>query len=482
MTIAYLFLATILLTTRAESGQIDLLQLKSNWSGNGMAVLYPGAMKLLTQKINQQAGAMSTITQMPAGDTWEMDIDFKIACEGDASDLGVGFWLTLNDPKVSPLDYKFEAVSATYGMPPSVDGLGMIYANKSMYAGLMRSERVTRGDLLYRSKTCKVYVEEGKHVRFKVKYRHKVLGVYALEQKEKVESLCVQFTDVQNFGNFFVSASASTDMGKCTIDVNRFALSQPEKLFQIIDEKDKKAGDPFFALFPDMEKTKHYNSWEEYNNMFKLYRENSKILAQELLEFADINQKEMNTKITKEINQQIDKVTKAIDIIGKEAQQLESLSNYVEQDKKQTTASVEDLADQVIQWLNQMDEAYNTVDAETKRIHEVLSKLNISDKITTMIGKSENVVNALNSLLFKARDFTTDNALNSIDHEDIKYWDDQLNVVKNQLTDSIKKSSNTSTFKTIAYGFLAFIAGVIFVAFGYMYWKIQKAIRHKRIL
>lgn len=474
----------LLAPIHAEPAEIDLLQLKSNWSGNGMALLYPGAMKLLSKKMNQQAGVVSTITQMPAGDTWELEIDFKITCEGEANDLGVGFWLTVNDPKVSPLDYKFEAVAGTYGMPPMIDGLGLIYANKALYTGLMRSERVSRADLLYRSKSCKIYIDEGKHVRLKVKYRNKVLGVYALEHKEKVETLCLQYTEVENFSNFFVSSSASTEMGKCTIDVKRMVMAQPEKLFQVIDEKDKKAGDAFFAFFPDLEKTKHYNSWDEYNHMFQLYRENSKILAQELLEFADINQKEMGEKVTKQISQQIEKVTRAIEIIGKEAQQLESLSNYVEQDKKQTNASVDDLSDQVIQWLDQMDDAYTSVDNETKRIYEVLNQINISDKIGTMIKKSESVVEALNSLLFKARDFTNDNAINKLDTSDIKYWDDQLKVVKNQLNEGLKKSTSgsTSTFKTIAYGFLASVAGIIFLAFGFMYWKIQKAIRHKRIL
>ena len=396
----------------------------------------------------------------------------------------MGFWFTLNDPKMSPMDYRFDIVAGTYGMLPSVDGLGIVYANRALYTGLMRSERVSRADLLYRSKSCKIYVDEGKHIRLKVKYRNKVLGVYALEHKEKVETLCLQYTEVENFNNFYVSASASTDLGKCTIDINKMLLTQPERLFQVIDEKDKKAGGPFFAFFSNIEKTTHYHGWEEYNQLFQLYRENSKILAQELLEFADINQKEMGQKFTKELNEQIQKVDKAIDIIGKEAHQIESLSNFIEQDKKQTTESVEDLSDQIIQWLNQMEDAYTTVDGETKRIHEVLSQLNINEKLGTMIKKSETVVEALSSLLFKARDFTNDNSINNLDSGDIQYWDDQLKEVKNQLTENLKKSkeSGSSAFRKVAYGFLVSVAFFIFMAFGVMYWKIQKAIRHKRIL
>lgn len=485
MVISYLFIALLALApVRSEKGEIELLQLKSNWSGNGMGLLYPGAMKILSQKMTQQAGVVSTMTQMPAGDNWELEISFKIGCEGEPTELGVGFWLTINDPKISPLDYKFENVVGTYGMPPSLDGLGLIYANKSLYTGLMRSQKVSRADLLYRSKSCKIYMEDGKHVKFKVKYRNKVLGVYVLEHKEKIESLCLQYTEVENFNNFYVSGSASAEVGKCTIDVNHMRLSQPENLFQIVDEKDKKAGDPFFAYFSDMDKTKHYRGWEEYNSLFQLYRENSKILAQELLEFADINQKEMGQKFSNELNQQIDKISKAVEIIGIEAHQLESLSNFVEQDKKTTNASVEDLSDQIIQWLDQMDEAYETVDGETKRIYELLDQININDKLGTMIKKSETVVEALNSLFFKARDFTNDNVINKLDSSDLKYWDDQLKVVKNQLTEGLKNTNTegTTTFKKIAYGFLATVAGVIFLAFGFMYWKIQKAIRHKRIL
>ena len=485
MTKLYLFILPILLTTvNSEPGELELLHLKSNWSGNGISLLYPGAMKLLSQKMSQQTGMISTVTQMPAGDTWDLEISFKITCQGEASDLGVGFWLTVNDPKISALDYRFENVAGTYGMVPSVDGLGLVYANKTLYSGLMRSERVTRADLLYRSKSCKIYVDEGKHVKFKVKYRNKVLGVYALEHKEKVETLCIQYTEVDNFNNFYVSASASTQMGRCTIDINRMLLTQPERLFQIIDEKDKKIGDAFFAYFKDIEKTKHYHSWEEYNSLFHLYRENSKILAQELLEFADVNQKELSQKFNKELSQQIEKVTKAIDIIGKEAHQLESLSNFIEQDKKQTKESVEDLSDQIIQWLTQMEDAYSKVDEETSVIFEVLNTINISEKITTMIKKSETVVEALNSLLFKAKNFTRDESINKLDTSNIDYWDDQLKVVKENLKKGLKESKDkgSSAFKTVAYGFLMSVAGGIFLAFGVMYWKIQKAIKHKRIL
>ena len=478
------FIFMLLANGKTESGDMDLLKLKSNWNGNGIAVIYPGAMKLLTQKINQQAGVLSTITQIPAGESWELEVSLKILCEGEASDLGVGLWLTFNDPKMSSLDYNFETVAGTYGMIPSIDGLGLVYTNRSLFTSLMRSERVSRSDLIYRSKSCKIYIQDNQNIKFKVKYRSKVLGVYALEHKEKIETMCMQYTEVENFHNFYVSASASTQLGKCTIDINKMLVKQPQNLFQLVDEKDKKEGDPFFAYFSDLQKTKSVKRWEAYNTMFQQYRESSILLAKELLEFADTNQKELTNKITRDLKTQIEKVSKAIEVIGMEAQQIESLSDFIEQDKKQINSSVDDLSDQIIEWLNQMEESYASVDEETKRIYDTLNDININDKINTIISKSESVVEALNSLLFKARDFTNDNPLNQLKTDDIEYWDDRLKDVKNQINDEVKRSTskNASSLKSIAYGFLITVAGLIFLAFGFMYWKIQKAIRLKRIL
>ena len=481
----YLFISALLIAANiSEKAETELLQLKSNWSGNGMAILYPGSMKLLSQRLTQQAGMMTTITQMPAGDTWELEISFKITCKSEPRDLGVGFWLTINDPKVSPMDYNFENVFGTYGMVPSIDGLGLVYTNKTLFTGLMRSQGVSRADLVYRSKSCKIYLEEGKHVKFKVKYRNKVLGVYSLEHKEKNETLCVQYTDIENFNNYYISSSAAVESGKCTVELDHMRLDQPQNLFQVIDESDKRIGDAFFAYFSDLEKTKHHQNWEEYNSLFQHHRENSKILAQELMEFADMNQNELGQKFTEGMSAQLDKIKSAIDVIGIEAKQLESLSSFVEQEKRQTKGNVEDFSDQVLEWLSEMDGAYTKVDDETKRIYEVLNEMNVNDKMSAMIKKSESVVEALNSLLFKAKSFTDESKLKDFDTDNLDHWDDQLKNVKKELKKKINTSTSNSSsaLKKVAYGFLASIAGGIFLAFGFMYWKIQKAIKHKRIL
>ena len=142
------------------------------------------------------------------------------------------------------------------------------------------------------------------------------------------------------------------------------------------------------------------------------------------------------------------------------------------------------MINQVLAWFEQMDNAYTLVDNETKRIYETLNQINVSEKMTNMIKKSEKVVEALNSLLFKAKNLTKDDTFSKLDDSHIEFWDDQMKSIKKTMTEELGNSSTkgSSSFKSIAFGFLASVAGCMFAAFGFMYWKIQKAIRHKRIM
>ena len=67
----------------------------------------------------------------------------------------------------------------------------------------------------------------------------------------------------------------------------------PSVKYEKVPLNDKKEGDPFFAEFNLTKQAIDQQQWEAYNKQFKEHRENMKISAKAILEFADKNQKEV---------------------------------------------------------------------------------------------------------------------------------------------------------------------------------------------
>ena len=63
-------------------------------------------------------------------------------------------------------------------------------------------------------------------------------------------------------------------------------------------------------------------------------REDAKIMANELLKFADKNEKEIAQEFKERMQQQIQKSDVTLEIIEKEAQTIQSLSDYTTSDKR----------------------------------------------------------------------------------------------------------------------------------------------------
>jgi hypothetical protein len=347
----------------------------------------------------------------------------------------------------------------------------------------MRSENLSRKDLFYNAKNCKIYMEENKHMSFRVKYYQKVMGIYTHETKEIAENLCVQFHNL-DFANFYLSMSASTSGGECTVDFEEVKLVQPKKLFQIVKNEEKQRGDAFYTYFTDLDKTQHYKNWAKDNKLFELYRENSKVLAKELLEFADMNQKELAEKLNTDMVNQTKVVENALSIIGDEAKQIELLGDYLEDDKKKAGLDVEDFTDQVIHWLEDMEETYRKVDEKTRVIHESIKEIKIHEKVKNIILRSSTVVESLNILLKNAQNVKEKGVTQGVELDKILNWNKEFGTMKKEIKKTIKAGSTGggSTLKNAVMGFLSLIGVLIFFGFGYMYYKIRKAAEHKRIL
>ncbi len=181
---------------------IDLLNLKSHWTGMGVSFLYPKHIKILSDKLKNQAGFITTYNSFPTGNTWDLKGKLVLKCKNfneispTENDFGLGVFLTKNNPKRSIMDYKYDYASELWGMSREIEGLSMLFNKNNLYVGLFKSEDSKRDDIISKSKICKAYLQKSGNLMLSVKYRNKVLGVYIGEEKEKFEHLCYQFTDI----------------------------------------------------------------------------------------------------------------------------------------------------------------------------------------------------------------------------------------------------------------------------------------------
>ncbi len=151
-------------------------------------------------------------------------------------------------------------------------------------------------------------------------------------------------------------------------------------------------------------------------------REHSKLLAKELMVFADKNEKEIVSDFKSGIQTQMNDIDNAIYIIEKEAAALQTLGDYVSRDKKDVNDHLGTLFDQMLTWLTQMEKSFQTVDTETKKMHDTIQNFGINDKLNKIILKTSTVTDKLNSILYKTQFTKQNNTLKSIDENVFNDW------------------------------------------------------------
>ncbi len=171
---------------------LEMSNLCSNWIGNGVSFITPKTMHILTRKIQQQVGSLVTYTKMPGGANWMLNSNIILDCINYSHDMGVALWITANNPKTPILSYTFKNYAPTFGMIPDIRGLMVLYTHNAINVGFYNKQALTRDDLLFKSKSCKIYGNEDKMVQIRVKYSNfNNLGVYTVDTKTGIERLCV---------------------------------------------------------------------------------------------------------------------------------------------------------------------------------------------------------------------------------------------------------------------------------------------------
>lgn len=146
--------------------------------------------------------------------------------------------------------------------------------------------------MLYDTKPCKVYPKDGKYMMRIKQSSSNTFGVYSVESNTGEERLCHQLTDINGLRQFFLGVSGSDYGGKCSADITNLILTG-EQPYQIVTQQEKKVGDDKFAYFDNSIKEENIKNFERFDKLNQYMKEDMKIVAQELLEFADKNEKEM---------------------------------------------------------------------------------------------------------------------------------------------------------------------------------------------
>lgn len=483
-------LALALLAALAAASSVELLNLKTHWAGQGVSLIYPKHIKVLSEKLKSQAGFITSFNPLPTGDTWEIKGTINLKCNfdrvpaEDERDCAVGVFLTRNNPRRNVVQYSYETAYDTFGMSPEVEGLSLLFSNDFLYTGLFRNQSINRDELLKRSKICKAYLQKTGKIMFSVKYRSKVLGVYIAEEKEKYEHLCYQFTEIADFNELYLSFAGVDREYGCSADVFDVVLTSSFDGFQFVTNEQKKADEPTYTYFPDALNTQRRRELDHFHTVYDYYRDNAKIFAKSLLTFADYNEKE----VVHEMRGNIQKTEKAIDdaitVVELEARQLEALNGLLNSERRSVNSDVNETLDQILKWLSTMDGMFEKVDQETQSIHQVLAGLNFDEKLDALVAKVQTVGDSLSKAIGKTKSIVKPGKMTDLDDEQIEAWKTQVTGFQEVVSGRLSKDAHDKMTKLQMLGLsiLGIIALAIAVAFLVMYCKIRTVVRNKRML
>jgi hypothetical protein len=485
----------ILALTSSQTGEIktnelDLLNLSKFWYGYGSSVLFPGMMKVLARKLKTQKGMMSSSSTLPGGVNWEMESVFSMQCK-ENFDTSVGYFLSLNNSNMAVEEYDSDDKSGLFGFPRALDGLMILFKDNTLRVGIFKKPHIENYEIDARTKVCKEYFDKEKKIRLKVKYTDgSILGIYTVDEKN-AEKLCLQIPEITGFQNFYLSVVGMDSGNGCSADVNKMLFRTHEPV-QIVSENEKEKGDPFFAYFKESEIRNHVLRFESKNKFFEYKREMSKLLAKELMVFADFSQADFMNKMKNDVLQQIELLGRSLEIIEKEARAMQLMGDMVTFFKKGERTDMRDMLTELVDYLTMNDESYDKVDKSTAHIFSLIQSIQIPSTFDKFAEKTQNIIDKLENVISKNKSLVESNLnMKNEKIEKVKKFLDKLYTVEKKngkLNRNNKKeimnsaSQKISYLKQIGIAILGAIGFSILIGFLIMYLKIKKAIRHKQIL
>lgn len=459
---------------------INLLTLKSHWVGNGVSFFVPHKLHVLSEKLRSQCGQITSHSPLPAGQQWSLSANVVLRCK-NYDNAGLGVFLTVKSPLQYGSEYTCSKYAGTFGMHNDFAGLGMVFNRHNLYVGQYNATNLLREHLTHFAKACKASFKKDGELSIIIRNRVNNLSIYLLDTKTQIESLCLQVTQNVSLDSFFLTISGFDEGGNCEAIVRNTDFFTESKI-QEVPEDSKKVGDSFFAHYSNV--TINEPDVHHFQKVYDYYRQNSKIMVQELLTFADRNEKEIVNELKKEYQAFSKNLTSAMSVLEREAEQISMLSSILVEDQKNSSTSVTEMLNQVLSWMDTMTGAYARVDDETKRIYNLIQSLNIDNKVESVLNRTSTIIRQLDKVLNRTVTTIKNTTFSDEKKAQISEWSDRIDNLADDLKQKLteQKKTSGSALRKLGIVILGGITLIIFFAFGFLYWKIKKAAEFKRIL
>lgn len=467
--------------TFTQAGYLPLLQLKAFWTGNGVSYFVPGRLQLLSHKLTAQSGLVTGQLPLPGGNEWQLRLTLSLDCR-NSTETALAVFLTKRSTLQFNSRYNAETHKETFGMATDISGLGAIFHRGNIYSAYYNQTVTNREQLLRKSQIAKGLFDPEKHeLHLAVKRWSRTVAVYQVDAKTGVETSCATFEDLLSLESFYLTVTAYDNGGSCRAQATDATLSTEARI-DLASPATKTRADTKLALYD-----KDTLVGDDLQHFFKtgeLVRQNAKIMAAELLSFADKDEKTVVGDLVEEYRGFKKDVRTAASVVEKEAQQLSTFVAALASQKEGHSASKEVSLKKLLEHLEGLEKSFRAVDDYTMTIYRGIKRLELFDHLWEISYQAENLSDELGMLLSrtkkvmeKARKARGEaGGLNSVKER----LDAFAKKVANDLEENSRKRS--SSFWKLFGSVAGMVLCLVTVVYGFLYFKLQKASQAKRIL
>lgn len=460
---------------------LDLLRLKSHWDGNGVGFVLPGSLTLLSNKLVEQTSLLTSHNFLQAGKKWSITAEFFLKCrvldfvDKTKNDFGIGLFLTNDHPKSDISNYNHENFRNMFGMTDKFKGVALIFFKNNLYVHQKEYSSLSRVDLFSASHVCKAYLEKKSQISLRLNFNSGILSIYISEHGENNEVLC-QTLPIKSgeLENFYISISAADKQSKCEAKCTNLKLTADLGNFVIVPNAQKRFEDSFYSFFDAQMSTTHFKKVLDFQ------KESENILSNQILRFADLNQKEVVSEIENELASVENLIESGINVTEEEARQIELLESVINIERTRFKNDTENVADELLTWLTEMEQEFEKVDEKSALLEQELSKIEIGSKFIDLIAKTQKMKNELEEVLQKS-DLMANSEVNFINPEHFEDLSKKMEQFVQNLTAN-EKNTDGNKNKRGKYSLLIVIFSIWAIVICIIFSKIKKVSHQKRII
>lgn len=473
-----LLLAALRRAQAMETDAFSLLNLKSHWIGNGMSHFAHGIIRVLSSKLDEQCGQVSSYLPLPGGKSWTLRATFSLQCE-QPTESGLSLVLSQANLIQPHQDYSCETYASSFGAYSNIKGVAMTLYKDTVYVAYLEDDTAGVEQLLDWGTPCKTAQNtQMRDVSLIVRYRGGNLSVYLFDALTNSETLCRQFVDLPFLEEFYLTVAGSARGRGCSGTLSHADfISAAKPVF--IAEEFKKPNTPEFAVFQNFT-SKNYNL-QHFYQAYSRHREHAKILAQELLSFADKNEKEVGDDLSASYNGYLGNLTASLEVIERETRQISALSSLLLENRHTKYQQSGEVLNSLLLWLEDVEKVYDTTMNSTRRIYEGVKDFTFDTQLATMMNHTDSILSGLKGLFKQAMEGVSQGEDVTLQED----WTSKLGSFAEKFNTTLKQKLShdpSSALQNLGMVLLSGLAVLIFFAFGYLYWKVKRAAEFKRIL